>query len=287
MATRSLIGYYNKEDNTVHFCYNHWDGYTTGVGKTLFLKANTLESVIPIIDDKSAINFENKELISIAPEYYATDKYSIIQDLKEKHKEEIEEELLFMSDIEDMAEDLLTVETCSLEEFGNKYSEEYCYLFKDNQWYISNYSDFTLLKEEHVLNEDCFLSLFKNFENNSYNLVYMSSSDLPFFDYFNSKDENRELISVYNIGPWTPSMFNKIDVIKKDFNFLKYSLRNKEFNDSALLQLTEKSIKSNFQTAHCITDKVLSSKPSLEEQLADCKVEKVNKKHNVIKEKSL
>lgn len=286
MATRSLIGYYNKEDNKVHFCYNHWDSYTTGVGKTLFLKANTLESVIPIIDYKSDIKFENKELIGITPQYYEADKYSIIQDLKDKYKEEIEEELLFMSDIEDMAEDLMTVDTCSLEEFGNKYSEEYCYLFKDNQWYISNYSDFTLLKEEHVLNEDCFLTLFQDYDDNSYELVYMSSSDLPFFDCFKSEDENRKIISVYNIGPWTPSMFDKIDIIKRDFDFMKDYLEESDEREE-ILKIAEKIITLKFETAHCINDKIFTEKPSLEEQLSSCQTEKNNKKDNIVKEKSL
>ena len=40
MATRSLIGIYDKEDGTVTASYCHYDGYLTGVGATLVKSYN-------------------------------------------------------------------------------------------------------------------------------------------------------------------------------------------------------------------------------------------------------
>lgn len=35
MSTRCLIGYKNEETNMVKYCYCHFDGYPSGVGRTL------------------------------------------------------------------------------------------------------------------------------------------------------------------------------------------------------------------------------------------------------------
>lgn len=49
MATRSTIGIQN-EDNSIDLIYCHWDGYYSGVGKTLKEHYNTEEKVRQLID---------------------------------------------------------------------------------------------------------------------------------------------------------------------------------------------------------------------------------------------
>lgn len=52
MATRSVVGYINKETGAVRAAYCHWDGYIKGgVGEELFDKFNSYESAVSLIDE--------------------------------------------------------------------------------------------------------------------------------------------------------------------------------------------------------------------------------------------
>jgi hypothetical protein len=62
MSTRSIIGTYdNKTKGEWHGVYHHWDGYPTGVGKTLLS-----------LFKKKGVNFIRKEIIEKHPEGWST-----------------------------------------------------------------------------------------------------------------------------------------------------------------------------------------------------------------------
>lgn len=50
MSTRSVIGYVTP-DNHILFVYCHFDGYLSGVGKTLLEHYNTIERVVELVSN--------------------------------------------------------------------------------------------------------------------------------------------------------------------------------------------------------------------------------------------
>lgn len=51
MSTRSRIAYLNKEDNTYHSVYCHWDGYPKNNGKILLKYYTDLDKIKQLVDN--------------------------------------------------------------------------------------------------------------------------------------------------------------------------------------------------------------------------------------------
>jgi hypothetical protein len=122
MATRSRIGLM-LEDGTIKHSYCHWDGYPTGVGKTLLEHYSNIEKVkellsfgdmsylAPKVNPDGIHNFEN-------PEKDVTVFYN-----RERGETEVD-----------------SVTTTIDEYLSAKYSSgiDYLYMFKDGNWFLRN-----------------------------------------------------------------------------------------------------------------------------------------------------
>lgn len=60
MSTRSEIGIYNHEENTLSYAYCHFDGYYAGVGKTLINNIQTTEQAKDLIS-KGDFSYLNED----------------------------------------------------------------------------------------------------------------------------------------------------------------------------------------------------------------------------------
>ena len=123
MATRSRIGLM-LEDGTIKHSYCHWDGYPTGVGKTLLEHYSNIEKVkellsfgdmsylAPNVNPEGFHNFDNPE-----------------KDVTVFYKRDRGE-----------TNDVDTVTTSIDEYLSAKYASgiDYLYMFKDGDWFLRN-----------------------------------------------------------------------------------------------------------------------------------------------------
>jgi len=123
MATRSRIGLM-LEGGTIKHSYCHWDGYPTGVGKTLLEHYSNIEKV--------------KELLSFGDMSYLTPKINPdgIHNFENPEKDVT---LFYKRDRGEM-NDVDSVTTSMDEYLSSKYSSgiDYLYLLKDGNWFLRN-----------------------------------------------------------------------------------------------------------------------------------------------------
>jgi len=123
MATRSRIGLM-LEDGTIKHSYCHWDGYPTGVGKTLLEHYSNIEKV--------------KELLSFGDMSYLAPKINPngIHNFENPEKDVT---LFYNRDRGEM-NDVDSVTTSMDEYLSSKYSSgiDYLYLLKDGNWFLRN-----------------------------------------------------------------------------------------------------------------------------------------------------
>lgn len=120
MATRSYIAKQNSND-TIAYIYCHFDGYLEGVGMRLF-QHYTNETVIDKLLQLGGIRSLDTSPDTI--DDYPDDEATIVKD---------EQELI--------------------EHFKDSWCE-YCYLFKDNEWYVLHNGQFELLAQHLLFGED-------------------------------------------------------------------------------------------------------------------------------------
>ena len=121
MATRCRIGM-ELEDGTIKHSYCHWDGYPTGVGKTLVEHYNDIEKV--------------KELLSFGDMSYLT---SEIHPSGDTHSFSNPEENVTVFYKRDRNEPETESVVTSMDElFSVQYNFlDYVYLFRDGNWYYT------------------------------------------------------------------------------------------------------------------------------------------------------
>lgn len=121
MATRCRIGI-ELEDGTIKHSYCHWDGYPTGVGKTLVEHYNDIEKV--------------KELLSFGDMSYLAPE---IHPSGETHSFDSSEENVTVFYKRDRGEsEVNSVITLMDELFSVQYNFlDYVYLFRDGNWYYT------------------------------------------------------------------------------------------------------------------------------------------------------
>lgn len=121
MATRCRIGM-ELEDGTIKHSYCHWDGYPTGVGKTLVEHYNDIEKV--------------KELLSFGDMSYLT---SEIHPSGDTHSFSNPEENVTVFYKRDRGESEVNSVITSMDElFSVQYNFlDYVYLFRDGNWYYT------------------------------------------------------------------------------------------------------------------------------------------------------
>lgn len=121
MATRCRIGM-ELEDGTIKHSYCHWDGYPTGVGKTLVEHYNDIEKV--------------KELLSFGDMSYLT---SEIHPSGDTHSFANPEENVTVFYKRDRNEPETESVVTSMDElFSVQYNFlDYVYLFRDGNWYYT------------------------------------------------------------------------------------------------------------------------------------------------------
>ena len=130
MATRSTIGII-LNDGTVKAVYCHFDGYLSGVGKTLLEHYNTYDKVLELFELGS---------ISVLEENAKTDSLS--------HSFQHPLAGVTIAYHRDRGEDLHIYKYCCIEEYllMKSHKEEYNYLFKDGVW-ICSLNDTNVYKE--------------------------------------------------------------------------------------------------------------------------------------------
>jgi hypothetical protein len=123
MATRSRIGLM-LEDGTIKHSYCHWDGYPTGVGKTLLEHYSNIEKV--------------KELLSFGDMSYLAPK--INPDGIHNFENPEKDVTLFYNRDRGEMNDVDSVTTSMNEYLSSKYSSgiDYLYLLKDGNWFLRN-----------------------------------------------------------------------------------------------------------------------------------------------------
>jgi hypothetical protein len=123
MATRSRIGLM-LEDGTIKHSYCHWDGYPTGVGKTLLEHYSNIEKV--------------KELLSFGDMSYLAPK--INPDGIHNFENPEKDVTLFYNRDRGEMNDVDSVTTSTDEYLSSKYSSgiDYLYLLKDGNWFLRN-----------------------------------------------------------------------------------------------------------------------------------------------------
>ena len=121
MATRCRIGM-ELEDGTIKHSYCHWDGYPTGVGKTLVEHYNDIEKV--------------KELLSFGDMSYLAPE---IHPSGETHSFDSSEENVTVFYKRDRGESEVNSVITSMDElFSVQYNFlDYVYLFRDGNWYYT------------------------------------------------------------------------------------------------------------------------------------------------------
>ena len=121
MATRSNIGIVNL-DKSITGIYCHWDGYPTGVGKTLVEHYNDIEKV--------------KELLSFGDMSYLAPE---IHPSGETHSFDSSEENVTVFYKRDRGESEVNSVITSMDElFSVQYNFlDYVYLFRDGNWYYT------------------------------------------------------------------------------------------------------------------------------------------------------
>jgi len=121
MATRCRIGM-ELEDGTIKHSYCHWDGYPTGVGKTLVEHYNDIEKV------KELLSFG--DMSYLAPEIYPSG---------ETHSFDSSEENVTVFYKRDRGESEVNSVITSMDElFSVQYNFlDYVYLFRDGNWYYT------------------------------------------------------------------------------------------------------------------------------------------------------
>jgi len=121
MATRCRIGM-ELEDGTIKHSYCHWDGYPTGVGKTLVEHYNDIEKV------KELLSFG--DMSYLAPEIYPSG---------DTHSFDSSEENVTVFYKRDRGESEVNSVITSMDElFSVQYNFlDYVYLFRDGNWYYT------------------------------------------------------------------------------------------------------------------------------------------------------
>lgn len=150
MATRSGIGIM-KADGTIDAIYCHNDGYLEGVGAVLAEHYNNEEKINklldlgdisglgseleypedadlgdPVVDDEMTIMMKRAQYSDVTVAYH--------RDMGER-----------MSSVKKSTYNNEEAFTTAFDSMG----AEYCYLFKDNEWYVSTFDDF--FNEWHLL----------------------------------------------------------------------------------------------------------------------------------------
>lgn len=121
MATRCRIGL-ELEDGTILHSYCHWDGYPTGVGKTLVEHYNDIEKV--------------KELLSFGDMSYLTSEIHPSGDTHSFANPEENVTVFYKRDRNEPETE--SVITTMDELFSVKYNFlDYVYLFRDGNWYYT------------------------------------------------------------------------------------------------------------------------------------------------------
>jgi hypothetical protein len=109
MATRSTIGIKN-DDNSIEVVYCHWDGYLSGVGKTLKNNYNSEEKIRELLNFGSISSLD--ETIS-GTVFYGRDREEKDQESKKITSEDV----------------------------YKKFFQEYNYLWVKDRWLCSQYND--------------------------------------------------------------------------------------------------------------------------------------------------
>jgi hypothetical protein len=126
MATRSSIAVLDKEKNIIKVIYCRWDGYLSGVGKTLKENYNNYEIVSKLIE-KGDIPFLANNLEELDP-------YDDVEAGKLKYK--------IFNSIDDYTDYLIDSPL------------DFAYLFKDDKWFYLEIVEFDMYDPLESENEE-------------------------------------------------------------------------------------------------------------------------------------